>query len=72
MNSYVHCGSMQISRRNTADSIEPNYSDEEKVEAIEFANAFGLLSLLGMARLANNIEFQQEILAKIKEWQPVS
>ena len=72
MNSYVHCGSMQISRRNTADSIEPNYSDEEKVEAIKFANAYGLLSLLGMARLANNIEFQQEILAKIKEWQPVS
>lgn len=70
MNSYTHCGFMQISRRNTPDSIEANYSDEEVLEAINFANAVGLLSLLGVARIPNEIKFQNEILAKIKELYP--
>lgn len=70
MNSYTHCGFMQIAGRNTTNSIEPNYNDEEKVGAIKFANALGLLSLLGMARIVKNIDLQKYILEKIKERDP--
>ncbi len=68
LNSYVHGGFSQIKRRNTADSIEPNYSDEEKVEALKGASAYGLLSFFGMAGLANNFELQKRIHAKIVEF----
>lgn len=64
LNSYVHCGFLQIQRGNTADSIESNYSDEEKIEALKCANAYGLLSFSAMARLANNIDLQNAIWDK--------
>lgn len=66
MNSYVHCGFLQIEGMKTATSIEPNYSDDLKVDVLKGASAYGLLSFLGMARLANNFELQKIILAKIK------
>lgn len=39
MNSFTHTGYKQSVRRNTETSIEPNYSEEEILETLNFANA---------------------------------
>ena len=68
MNSYVHSGYRQITRRITHDSITPNYSDEEKVEAIRCAYSIGALAFSAMAHLANNMEIQEKFLVLAEEW----
>ena len=67
MNSFTHSGFNQIIRRNTESTIEPNYDIEEIEEAINFANAIGLLSCLEISFLAKKEDFSIEILEKIKE-----
>src|SRR3972149_7201816 len=67
MNSFKHSGFTQIIRRNTESTIEPNYDIEEIEEAINFANAIGLLSCLEISFLAKKEDFSIEILEKIKE-----
>ena len=64
MNSYTHTGFMQIVRRNTASAIEPNYAEDEIIEALNFANAIGLLSALEISHLAKSTEFANSILEK--------
>jgi len=67
MNSFTHSGFNQVVRRNTNSTIEPNYPVEEVEEAINFANAIGLLSYLGMSFLSKKNELSIEILKKIDE-----
>jgi hypothetical protein len=64
MNSYTHSGFMQIVRRNTASTIEPNYTEDEILEALNFANAVGLLSALEISHLASSEELANSILEK--------
>jgi hypothetical protein len=66
MNSYTHSGFMQISRRNTASTIEPNYTEDEILEALNFANAIGLLSALEISHLAKSEALAKSILEKAK------
>jgi hypothetical protein len=68
MNSYTHSGFMQIARRNTASTIEPNYTEEEVLEALNFSAAIGLLSALEIANLAKNEGLMNSILEKAEEW----
>jgi hypothetical protein len=67
MNSFTHSGFNQIIRRNTESSIEPNYEIEGIEEAINFANAIGLLSCLEISFLAKKEKLSIEILEKVKE-----
>jgi len=67
MNSFTHSGFNQVVRRNTNSTIEPNYPVEEVEEAINFANAIGLLSYLEISFLAKKNELSIEILKKIEE-----
>ena len=64
MNSYTHSGFMQIARRNTESTIEPNYSEDEILEALNFANAMGLLSAIEISLLAGNEPLANSILEK--------
>jgi hypothetical protein len=69
MNSFTHSGFHQVGRRNTETSIEPNYSEEEILEALNFANAIGLLSAVEIARLTGNDILANEVLERTKrEW----
>ncbi len=68
MNSFTHSGFSQIVRRNTESTIEPNYDREEIDEAIDFANAIGILSCLEISFLTGNNELSMELLKEIEEY----
>jgi len=70
MNSYTHGGFLHLVRRNTPDYIEPNYSDAEKIEVINFANSFSLLAALGIADIANNVDLAGELYERINNLNP--
>ena len=54
MNSYTHTGYLQVMRRQTETSIEPNYDDDEVLEVVNAANVFGFLSAIALCDLTNN------------------
>ena len=67
MCGYTHTGGLHIQRWNTPDAIESNYSSEEILEVLAFAEGFGALAVLGFAELANDEEMAIRILTKVKE-----
>lgn len=67
MCAYTHTGGLHIQRWNTSDGIEPNYAPEEILEVLAFAEFVGVMSVLGMAELANDEELALLLLNKIKE-----
>jgi len=67
MCSYTHTGGLHIQRWNTAEGIESNYSPEEVLEVLVFAEGFAALSVLGVAELATDDEMALRILNKVKE-----
>lgn len=67
MCAYTHTGGLHIQRWNTNDGIEPNYAPEEVLEVIGFAEFVGVMSVLGMAELANDEDLALRLLNKIKE-----
>ena len=68
MNSYTHTGYIQVIRRNTETSIEANYDDDEILEVVNFANAFGYLAAIATCYLANNVELANTILEEFKNF----
>jgi len=67
MNSYTHSGYLQSVRRNRTDAIEPNYSTQEIIDVLGFANAIGMLSALQIALLVGNEKLTMELLEKSKK-----
>ena len=65
MNSYSHTGFLQASRRQTDNSIESNYDDEEIVEVMKFADAIGCLAAIAICDLSNNAKTANVILDKV-------
>jgi hypothetical protein len=72
MNSFTHSGYSQAVRRNTEDSIEPNYEEQEILEVLQFSNAIALLTCIEIASLANNGDLAYEFLKKAKRLRPVA
>ena len=66
MNSYTHTGYHQVIRRQTENSIEAAYDDDEILEMVNFANAIGYLAAIATCDLANNAKLANTILDKIK------
>ncbi len=64
MNSYTHTGFHQVVRRNRDSTIEPDYSENEIIEVVSFANAIGVLAAIEIARLARNEILANEVLEK--------
>jgi len=67
MCGYTHTGGIHIQRWNTSDGVEPNYSVEEVLEVLVFAEFIGVMSTLGIAELSNDEELSLRILTKVKE-----
>ena len=67
MCSYTHTGGLHVQRWNTADGIEPNFSREEVLEVMKFAETIGSLSVIGIARLANDDELAANTLNGYKK-----
>ncbi len=67
MCAFTHTGGLHIQRWNTSDGIESNYSPDEVLEVLAFAESFGALSVLGIAELASDEEMALRILNKVKE-----
>jgi hypothetical protein len=49
--SYTHTDGLHVQRWNTAEAIEPNYSDDDLVEVLQFADIIVSLSVLGIIKL---------------------
>lgn len=54
MCAYTHTGGLHVQRWNTEDGIEANYSRDEVLEVLKFAEIIASLSVIGVARLAND------------------
>lgn len=54
MCAYTHTGGLHVQRWNTEDGIEANYSRDEVLEVVKFAEIIASLSVMGVARLAND------------------
>lgn len=71
MCSYTHTGGLHVQRWNTSDGIEPNYSREEILEVLRFADIIVALSVFGMARIMNDESLaervSQRFVARVKE-----
>jgi len=54
MCAYTHTGGLHVQRWNTEDGIEANYSRDEVLEVVKFAEIIASLSVIGVARLAGD------------------
>lgn len=72
MNSYTHTGMSQLNRYNSSQAIEPNYKEEEVIEALNFANVFGLQSAIWMISASNNTDLLNDLRKKIAEYNEYS
>ncbi|MCY3956494.1 MAG: hypothetical protein OXF47_10960 [Nitrospira sp.] len=72
MCSYTHTGMSQLSRYNSSQAIEQNFKEDEIVEALNFANVFGLLSALWMNSVSSNTNRLNSIGKKIDEYNEYS
>lgn len=67
MCAYTHTGGLHVQRWNTSDGIEPNYSLDEVLEVLAFAEFVGVMSVFGIAELANDEDLSIRLLAKVQE-----
>lgn len=63
--SFVHTGSWQILARNTEQTIEPNYENQNIQSLIFLADIFALLAGLRMARLSGSQRLIREFEGKL-------
>lgn len=64
MCAYTHTGGLHVQRRNTEDGIEANYSRDEVLEVVKFAEFIASLSVIGVARLARDDELAVRTLER--------
>lgn len=66
MNSLVHGGSEQIFRRISGDSIQGVQAGPEELRRVcGFISSLGMLAAIKLAQIAENQEFEQEIVARL-------
>ena len=63
---YTHTGGIHVQRWNTSDGIEANYSAEEILEVLRFADIVASLAVLGVLALANDVGASEKILEALK------
>jgi uncharacterized protein DUF6988 len=68
LSSYTHSGGLQLGRRFTGDKVEPNYSEAEIAEVLNWATTV-LMMLLRMFFVSmGHFEETKEIKTKAKRW----
>ncbi len=73
MCAYTHTGGLHVQRWNTKDGIGPNYSVDEIIEVLRFAEVFASLSVLGVLALAGDDLAAKQVLERyeLRMAQPV-
>lgn len=66
MCAYTHTGGLHVQRWNTENGIEANYSRDEVLEVLKFAEIIASLAVLGVAQLANDDELALRIVEAFK------
>ncbi|NJA05688.1 hypothetical protein HC024_08120 [Methylococcaceae bacterium WWC4] len=64
---YTHTSGLHVQRWNTEDAIEANYSREEILDALKFAEIIASLSVIGIARLAGNEDLAKHVYVTLKQ-----
>jgi hypothetical protein len=67
MCAYTHTGGLHVQRWNTEDGIEANYSKEEVVEVLKFAEIIASLAAFAVAGLAADEQLAVRILEAFKQ-----
>lgn len=67
MCAYTHTGGLHVQRWNTVAAIEPNYSLEEVLEVLKFAEIIASLSVLGVVALMNDEPLANSVWASFKK-----
>lgn len=71
LNAYTHSGIHQISRYITNKTIWPNFSEDEKREAIEFLlilSCFALGGMMSLCNKENNESIIDEVIQMALDW----
>ena len=63
---YTHTGGIHVQRWNTSDGIEANYSSDELLEGLRFADIVATLSVLGVLSLADDAGTSEKLLERFK------
>lgn len=66
MCSYTHTGGLQVQRWNTVAGIEPNYSREEVLEVLRFADIIASLAVLGVVTIMGDEGLGEAVLRRFK------
>ena len=66
--SFTHSGGLHAQRWNTAEAIEPNFSDAEVCEVLQHTSAMALLAAIGVAALGSNEPLAQELLESARQY----
>jgi len=64
MCSYTHSGYFAARRRLTEEAISPNYTEDQIIEVLTWANALGIMAAIEIAQIANNYALAQTFLEK--------
>jgi len=64
--AYTHTGGLHVQRWNTSRGIEPNYSIDELLEVLRFADIVATLSVLGVVSLMNDEQLAEKLLKRFK------
>lgn len=64
MCAYAHTGGLHVQRWNTEDGIEPNYSADEVLEALRFADITASMSVLGVLTIASDDAMAERVLER--------
>jgi hypothetical protein len=67
MCSYTHTGYLAARRRLTEEGITPNYTEDQIIEVLTWANTLGMMAAIEIAQMADNHELVQTLLTKFKE-----
>ena len=68
MCNYVHTGMEQLSRHKTVNTIEPNFTENEIIEMLIFANTFGLAASCFMKLHTRSTKYLNEFAKKAIEY----
>lgn len=66
MCSFTHTGFEQVARRNKTNSIEPDYAEEELIDALNFSNMFTIMATIEIAHMCNRPDLSLEVLGIMK------
>jgi hypothetical protein len=66
MCAYTHTGGLHVQRWNTEDGIEANYTRDEVLKVLKFAEIIASCTVIGFARLASDNELAARTLESLK------